>query len=196
MRAVNLLPADAYAPKQRLPYARVVLAGTAPVLACALVYLGYSIEHSTVTDRQIALGAIQSQIAAAGPSPELVKQTGMVASERSSREAALVDALGKQIPWDVLFDQVSRVLPANAWLTTFNVQSPTPAASPATAAPGPVSIQGETYSLADVAQVLARLALVPSLSDVSLVSTATVPRAEGKETVQFDISAAVRGSGS
>src|SRR5262249_24540214 len=80
MRAVNLLPANASAPKQRLPHAPVVLAATVPVLAGALVYLGYSLEHSQVVDRQTSLGVVQSQIAELGPSPELVAKSSSVQS--------------------------------------------------------------------------------------------------------------------
>lgn len=199
MRAVNLLPLDAYAPKERLPYARLVLAGTAPVLAGALVYLGYSVEHSKVADRQIVLSAAQSQIASAGPSPELALQAGVVSGERSAREAELADALSKEIQWDVIFGQISRVIPANVWLTSLNAQSPTPASSiVAVSGAGPVTIQGETESLADVATVLTRLALIPSLTNVALTSAGTAPAtaAGSKSLVQFGITASVRGAGS
>jgi Tfp pilus assembly protein PilN len=213
MRPVNLLPADAYAPRQRLPYAPIVLAATAPVFAAALVYLGYSVEHSKVTDRQLSLAVFTSQIAALGPSPQLAIQSGQVASERSLRTTALDDALAKQLPLDVTFDQISRVLPANAWLTTLTAAAPTaPAPAPTTttttssstttttpAAPapaavsgGPVTIQGYTYSTDDVAHVLARLALVPSLSGVTLNSAATTQLGK-KNVVQFTIAATISG---
>jgi Tfp pilus assembly protein PilN len=194
MRAVNLLPADAYVAKPKLPYAKVVLAGTVPVLAGALVYLGYSLEHSKVTDRQIALGVIDSQVAALSPSQALISQANHVANERALRETELSDALGKQIPWDIALHQIARVLPANVWLSTLQAASPTPAAS----AGGPsamttFSIQGFTYTSADVAHTLARLQLLPSLSNVALSSTAQ--QLVGQKTVvQFTITANVTGA--
>jgi Tfp pilus assembly protein PilN len=185
MRAVNLLPADAYAPKQRLPYAPVVLAATAPVLAGALVYLGYSVEHSKVSDRRIALNVVQSQVAALSPSQAYLAQVNRVASERAQRLTELSDALGKQVSWDVAFDQISRVLPANAWVTALNVQSPTTIAGSASTTT--FTLQGYTYKQRDVAKVLARLALVPALSNVSLGSSTATVLGTNKKVVQFSI---------
>jgi Tfp pilus assembly protein PilN len=196
MRAVNLLPFDAYAPKQRLPHAPIVLAAAMPVLASAVVYLGYSIEHTKVVDHQTSLGVVQSQIAALGPSPQLVSESARVASERQARTAALNDVLSKQVPWDVVLDHLSRVLPAGSWLSTLNAQSPTPSGtvSTSTASPTGVTITGYSYSQAGVAQVLARLALVPGLDNVALVST-TTSSVGSKTVVQFNLSASI-GAGS
>ncbi|HEY5294062.1 MAG TPA: PilN domain-containing protein [Gaiellaceae bacterium] len=197
MQAVNLLPHDAYAPKQRLPYAPIVLAATVPLLAVALVYLGHSIEHSKVTDRQAALAVLQSQVEALKPSPVLASRSSLVAGERSDRESELDAALAKRIPWDVTFDQLARVLPANAWLTHLTALSPTPATSATTAVTSPtaLTLQGYTYTEDDVAAVLSRLALVPGLADVAL-SSAGLTQAGTKELVQFTVTAAVNGAGS
>lgn len=190
MRAVNLLPVDAYAAKPKLPHAPIVLAATAPVLAGALVYLGYSLEHPKVTDRRIALEIVQSQVDAMTPSQALAAQASQVAAQRVLRQRELSDALGKQQPWDVALDQIGRVLPANAWLTSLTAASPTPVASaaPTTAT---AAIQGYTYTMDDVATVLARLSLLPSLTNVQLTgaSSSTV----GTKTVtQFQITANVQ----
>jgi Tfp pilus assembly protein PilN len=191
MRPVNLLPPDAYAAKQRLPYAPVVLAATAPVLAGALVYLGYSIEHSKVVDKKTALSQIQSQIAELGPSPALVSQASQVASERASRLTEVSDALGKQQPWDIAFDQVARVLPTNAWVTTLQAASPTSVSggSPSTTT---FTLQGYTDTQADVANVLARLQLVPALSNVTLASS-SLSAAGNAKVVQFTINGTIVG---
>jgi len=188
MRAVNLLPADAYVAKPKLPHAPVVLAATVPVLAGALVYMTYSLEHSKVSDRKIALSVVQSQVASLSPSQVLLSAASQVASERQAREIELTDALGKQIPWDVAFDQIGRVLPANVWLTSLTADSPTPVtgAAPTTT----FTIQGYTYKLSDVSTVLARLSLVPSLTNVQL-TTAGVSALGKKNVVQFSITASI-----
>jgi Tfp pilus assembly protein PilN len=193
MRAVNLLPADAYAPKQRLPHAPIVLAATAPILASALVYMGYSLEHSKVTDGRIKLGIVQSQVRALSPSQALVAAAARVTNERAKRQAELTDALAKQMPWDIAFDQISRVLPANAWLTNVQLSSPTPIAGHPSSTP--FSIQGYTSTQADVAQVLERLALLPALSNVTL-SAATASQIGTKDVVQFSITASMNAVGS
>jgi Tfp pilus assembly protein PilN len=191
MRAVNLLPAGAYAPKQRLPYAPVVLAATAPVLAGALVYLGYSLEHSKVTDKKIALAAVESQVAALSPSAALVSEAGQVADQRAARQVELSNALAKEVTWDVALDEIARVLPTNSWITTLNAQSPSavaPGSSTTT-----FSLQGYTAKQADVAQVLARLQLVPALTNVTLASSSSTLLGT-KEVVQFNITGTITGS--
>ena len=190
MRAVNLLPADAYAPKQRLPHAPVVLAATAPILAGALVYLGYSLEHSKVSDRRIALDVVQSQVAALSPTQATLAQLSQISDERTKHQIELADALAKAEPWDVAFDQIGRVLPANAWLTSVNAQSPTPVSGAVTSTT-PCSIQGYTYSQADVARVLERLSLVPALTDVTLGASAATQIGK-RNVVQFTITAGLK----
>jgi Tfp pilus assembly protein PilN len=192
MRAVNLLPADAYAAKPKLPYAPIVLAATAPVLAGALVYLGYSLEHSKVTDRQIALDVVQSQVAALSPTQALASAASTVATERALRQTELSDVLGKQQAWDVALDQISRVMPKGTWLTTLTAQSPTPAAA-ASATTAVATMQGYAFTYRDVSQALARLALVPSLSDVQLTS-ASVTVLGTKNVVQFSFTATITGT--
>jgi Tfp pilus assembly protein PilN len=195
MRAINLLPADAYAPKQRLPYAPIVLAATVPVLACALVYLGYSILNSQVVDRQTSLGLVQSQITKLAPSPELAAEASSVSNQRVSREAALQDALAKQVPWDLTFDRLARLLPAGSWLTSLSTASPTPSGSASTAAtsnPTGFTAQGYAESNQTIALILSRLALVPGLTNVTLTSTTTTTIGR-KDVVQFNVTAQVTG---
>jgi Tfp pilus assembly protein PilN len=191
MRAVNLLPANAYAPKQRLPHAPVVLAATAPVLAGALVYLGYSLEHSKVSDHRIALDVVQSQVAALSPSQAQLAQVSQIADERTKHQGELADALAKEQPWDVAFDEIGRVLPKDAWLTAVTAQSPTPVAGNPSTAGTQCNIQGYTYSQAGVARVLERLSLVPALTSVTLGSSAASQIGK-RNVVQFTIIAGLR----
>jgi Tfp pilus assembly protein PilN len=192
MRAVNLLPANAYAAKQRVPHAPVVLSATVPLLAGALVYLGYAVEHSQVVNRQATLASVQSQIAELAPSQAVASESAQVASVRAGREAALADVLGKRVAWDAMFSQLSRVMPGGAWLTQLNASSPTPSASASTtsSAPTGVSIQGYAISQAVVAHVLQRLSLVPALSNVTVVSS-TAAQSTATTLVQFSFTASM-----
>jgi Tfp pilus assembly protein PilN len=110
-----------------------------------------------------------------------------VGQERTDRVAALAAALSSRVPMDRLFRQLAYVLPDDAWLTGLAATAPSDAspagAAPsgggatgsqqAAAAPG-VTIQGATYSHESVARVLARLAVLPTLDDVRLTSSARV----------------------
>jgi Tfp pilus assembly protein PilN len=189
MRAVNLLPADAYVAKPKLPHAPVVLAATVPVLAGALVYLGYSLEHPKVTDRKTTLSVMQSQVDALTPSQALVSQASQVATQRRQRQLELSDALAMEQPWDVALDQIGRVLPANTWLTSVTAASPTQLGGGGTGATW--SLQGYTMTLDDVATVITRLSLVPSLSDVQL-NGASASVIGNKNVTQFSITATAK----
>jgi Tfp pilus assembly protein PilN len=194
MRAVNLLPADTYAPKQRLPHAQVVLAAGLPVLACALVYLGYALEHSKAVNRQDALGAVQSQIAALRPSRALTNESTQVAAQNATREAALQSVLAMQMPWDVTLDQFARVLPEKTWLTTLSGLSPTPATmstSAAAVSPTSFTIEGYAPSHDAISNLMGRLALVPSFTNVALSST-QLNQINKTTVVQFTITASVQ----
>jgi len=195
MRAVNLLPPDSYAPKERLPYAHVVLGAALPVLAGALVYLGYSLEHSKVVDREDSLGVVQASIAALAPTSGLADESTQVAGERTTRLAALTSALGNRMPWDGLMGQIARVLPRGAWLTSLSAQTPTPSGSStgtsASASPTGLTIQGYAPTHKDVADLLERLALVPGLSNVALASTLS-SQVGAKTVIQFSLTAEVQ----
>ncbi|MBV8258618.1 MAG: PilN domain-containing protein [Actinobacteria bacterium] len=198
MRAVNLLPPDSYAPKQRLPHAPLILGAMLPVLAGALVFLGWSLEHSKVVERQNELAAVETSIAALRPTQALRDEATRIASERSKRALALTDALAKQMPWDVALAEVSRVLPSDVWLSMLTAASPTPAGAvaPASASTAPganptsFTIQGYTFSHDSVARLLERLALVPSLSDVALSSTSSTTLGS-KPVIQFNVQASL-----
>ena len=129
---------------------------------------------------------------------------------------ALQDALGRRVAWDRILDQIARVLPANVWLTQLNAMSPTPT----TAAPPPApttttssssssssttpvvpaapsalfTLTGYAYSHDDVAHLLARLALVPSLTNVTLGATSSATVGP-KAVIQFTVNATMQAAG-
>jgi hypothetical protein len=97
------------------------------------------------------------------------------------------------------------VLPENAWLTQLEASAPPIGAPGAAVPPGTegtsnVLIKGATFSHDTVATVLARLSVVPSLTNVRLTSTALVAPEEdesskakaAKPFITFDVSASVK----
>ncbi len=215
MRAVNLLPREPAGHRKRMPSGQVLLAGTAPLLAAAFVYLGFSYEHAKVSDVKATVDVASAELSGLGPAASVASAGQQLAVQRSTRLRALQDALSRRVAWDGTLGQVARVLPPNVWVTALTAQSPTPtnisstvgAASSSTttgsttttgttttAAPPPApaaaafSLSGFAFTNAEVAQVLARLALIPSLTDVALVSTASVTLTN-KSVVQFQINA-------
>jgi Tfp pilus assembly protein PilN len=217
MRAVNLLPSEPSRRRKKMPSGQVLLASTAPLVAGTLVYLGFSFEQAKVSSARADLGVAQTELAGLRPAAAAGAASTQLASQRAQRLLALQDALGRRVAWDRVLDQVSRVLPSNVWLTQLNAMSPTPttAAAPppapttttssssssssssstanvVSAAPSALfTLTGYAYSHDDVAHLLARLALVPSLTDVTLgaTSSATVG---AKAVIQFTVNAVMQ----
>ena|SRR5437868_5160067 len=202
MRAVNLLPRE-LAPerpsaKQALPF---VGAAAVPLVAGALVFIGYTSAHTNATDQLGQVSALRLEVARAKPvAATKIVDTSALVSSRSARRSALADAVGKEVAWDRTLGDVARVLPTTVWLTDMTVVSPTPADSLAPLAAAPVpstgpsagapgfTIDGFTYTMDDVALLLQRLQLLPTLGTVTLGSTSRSTIGE-KDVVQFSITA-------
>lgn len=203
MRAVNLLPRDIAAEgrslKDVLP---VVGAAAVPMIAASLVFIGYARAHADAAQQLGQVAALEQEIARATPATVTkTVDTSALVSSRAARRSALADALSKQIAWDRALGDVARVLPNRVWLNDMTVVSPTPAdkAAPTPApvpATGPSSgpsgfiIDGYTYTMEDVALLLQRLQLLPTLTNVTLTSTSGSTIGD-KPVVQFSISASI-----
>jgi Tfp pilus assembly protein PilN len=190
MEAVNLLPAYARpghpwaAVGKDLSARRVLKAGS--VAACLVAVglgAGYYLERTVVHNRQAQLADVQAQVAVvdAKAAPLRAAQTAAAA-----RMAAAGSTSEKRVAWEALMADVSRVLPKQVYLQSLSAQSPTPLAPGAVAAapttpPGttPATPTGSGFSATGVASshvkvavVLDRLASLPWLTNVTLVSSA------------------------
>jgi len=190
MEAVNLLPLHAR-PGRRWATAgeevnpRKVLKGGVAVACVAVVGLGlgYVHERSVINDQRSTLAAVQTEAAAADAkaAPLRAAQAGVAA-----RMPAANTITSSRIAWESLLADLSRVLPNRVRLQTLSMQSPSPlvvgASTPAPAAapssaPGPAvggapfTVTGIATSHVRVALVLDRLAALPWLSNVTLMSS-------------------------
>jgi Tfp pilus assembly protein PilN len=204
MRAVNLLPRDLVperAPaKEVLPF---LAAGSVPIIAAMLVFVGYVRAQTDASEQLGRVAALQLEVAHTKPlAVTKTVDTSALVNSRAARRNALADAIGKEVAWDRTLGDVARVLPPTVWLSDMTVVSPTPADSdiPTTPVPAPTTgpstgktgftIDGFTYSMDDVALLLQRLQLLPTLSDVTLGSTSTSTIGL-KKVVQFSITASM-----
>lgn len=196
MRPVNLLPKDGPRDRRTLPSPGLLAAGAAPVVAAVAVYAGWSTEHAKAHDRAAELDAAKAQVQALRPTAQGTA-AARLASLRVSRGAAVEDVLAKRVAWDGLLQAIARVLPGDVWLDQLVLQAPTPftgaPTSSTSTSPQGLQMGGFARSQAAVAHALARLAVVPGLSDVTLAST-TSSTVGKKPVVQFQISATVAGS--
>jgi len=192
MEAVNLLPLHAR-PGRRWATAgkdappRRVLTGGAAVACVIAVGLGlaYVHERSLLNDRRATLANVQTEAAAADAkaAPIRAAQAGIAA-----RMPVAETVTASRITWENLLADLSGVLPRRVRLRTLSMQSPAPLAAGATApavapttppssvpAPevggAPFTVSGVATSHVRVALVLDRLAALPWLSNVTLVSS-------------------------
>jgi Tfp pilus assembly protein PilN len=189
MEAVNLLPLHARPGRRwetvgKEAEPRKVLTGGAAVACVAVLGLGlaYVHERSVLNDKRATLSDVQTQVtvADAKAAPLRAAQAGVAA-----RMPAATTVTASRIAWESLLADLSRVLPRRVRLQTLSMQSPSPLAAgavpvtapgtPATPGPSvgaaPFNVSGIATSHVRVALVLDRLAALPWLSNVTLVSS-------------------------
>jgi Tfp pilus assembly protein PilN len=191
MRAVNLLPRDDR--RQKGPSQRenpVLIGGVAgAVLVTAIIAAWFLTASAGVADNQKRRDAAQAELAATPVPPPTQPGASALEQEKAARVTALSTALGGRLAWDRLLREFSLVLPDDVWLTQLSAQAPGGAATAG------FSISGKTYSHDGVARLLARLAIVPHLSAVTLQHSTTEQSETGRKVVEFQINASVKGAG-
>src|SRR5829696_1456186 len=205
MRAVNLLPADAYTGTHWWGIERggedatrriLFVLGTATA-AAALVLAGLYLDaRRVVSDRQETLAALQVRATATQARAARAQAAGAVTRAHLGAVAAVVS---QRMVWENVLDDLSH-LPGNVRLNSLSVQgaapaAPVPGAAPATAETT-FTVTGSTTSHRAVALVLDRLRSLPWLANVKLQSsTRGGSSTTGASGVQFAIQAAVQSTG-
>jgi Tfp pilus assembly protein PilN len=209
MRAVNLLPRDDSTQKGGLPAPPILAACVGAVLMSALLAVMFLSASGKVAQQQRALDDAQATYSALPvPAAPSAAETALP-QLRATRVTALASALGQRVAWDRLLREVSQVVPSDVWLLTLDAQAPSTAAA-ATTTPGTTTqtftVTGCTYSQDSVARFLARLEVVPDLSDMTLgkseagtetaggdgsAASSTCPR----RMITFGLQGSVRGGG-
>jgi Tfp pilus assembly protein PilN len=202
VRPVNLLPdarqdarARAVRKSQKTHVAAAVAVGS--VLVVILV-LGFELvgARNDISDKRTALAAAQQELAAAQAAAAM---PSAAEADLQARLTAFTSAASTRVQWDQLLADLAAVMPKGAWLTSLKGESPSVTAASGTAtetapgaAPSAFVIGGFARTQATVAQALDRLALIPTLTNVSLQQS---QRSEvvDQDAVQFSISASVRG---
>jgi Tfp pilus assembly protein PilN len=201
MRAVNLLPKDETRRTHRGPSLVVQLSAAGGLIVVGALAGGFFLSHGKVVDRRKSLDAVQTELAQT-PAPTLqgpASPTAALQATQSARLTVLSGALSGRMAWDRVLREIALILPDNVWLTALTGQAPVSAASGVpvaapTTTPSGFSLTGYTYSQQGVAQLLARLSLVPELSSVQLQGS-SMTKIAGQSVVQFTIVANVRGPG-
>jgi Tfp pilus assembly protein PilN len=189
MRAVNLLPKKVVR-ERRLPATPVLAAGAGTVLLTAFLTVSFLSAGANVAKQREALEAAQSQLSAAtvvdAPSPLVAA----LPQQKEARTTALTTALAERVAFDRILRDLSRLTPSDVWLESLNAKAPVGGEDNPNSAPTGLTVSGYTYSLPSVARFLARLQVVPELTDV-LLGKSSLADINGKSVVQFTISANV-----
>jgi Tfp pilus assembly protein PilN len=207
MRAVNLLPKDeTQRQRKQTSWPAVIgLAGAAVVIAA--LGAGLLQSRGAVSGRQDELQSVSAELAAMPAAAERpADRSAELAAERTKRAAALAAAFSYHVSWDRVLRRFALVLPDDVWLTSLTAAAPNipgltgltaPVATPGVAAPAPsgFTITGYTYSQEGVARLLARLSVLPDLTNVQL-QTSALTDIGGRPVIQFTILANVRAGGS
>ena len=208
LRSVNLLPPELRAAGRQKPKLINVVLPIAAIVPIAVVGMMFMNASADVNDRQGQLDTVQAEISAL-PEPTRPTIDPTLELAQQQRAAALASVLGGRIAFDSVLTDLSRALPANVWLKHLTAKAPqiaayapapaavapaSPGAPVATIAPSGVVIEGFTYSLTDVARLLAHLNTLPSLTNVVL-GTSTKTTIGKRSAVSFTINADIASAG-
>jgi Tfp pilus assembly protein PilN len=182
MEAVNLLPAYARPGhpwasigKDLAPRRVFTFAGAAACAVVLVLGLTYLYESSVVKHRRSTLAEVQAKVAAADAKARPMREAQNAVAGRIVTAATVSK---NRIVWERLLSDISRVLPSQVYLQSLGLQSPTPfsvatavATSSTPTGAGGFTATGLASSHVRVADVLDRLAGLPWLSNVTLVSS-------------------------
>lgn len=203
MRAVNLLPKDDGRHGGDGAPVAVLVGVSGVVFVASVLAAGFLLESGKVKKAQGDLRAVQAQLAALpAPPPPRSASEEQLAGQQDQRLTALSTALSRRVAWDRILREISLLLPEDVFLQSIKAKSPAagsnldppPTPTPAATAQG-IVIQGTTYSLDSVARLLARLELIPDLTNVQLVDSSQASSG-GSRVANFVINADVRMPGS
>jgi Tfp pilus assembly protein PilN len=151
------------------------------VVVVAAVGGGFALAHSHAASERQKLATAKSELVQlqkeqtqSGSVATPIIPTPAVTGQAPTWQAALASALAGRIAWDSVLSQLGRVTPANVTFT--NVALGATAAASATASPGTLTLSGTAFTQDAVAQLLARLQLVPNLTNVTLTSSTADPK--------------------
>lgn len=133
---VNLLP-PAIAAEARVRRAKLVLVGGAAI-AAALIGGMYVMAQNDVASAQDSLDTAQVQATKLQAEVTTYAEVPRVYAQVSAAQAQLVTAMGGEVRWSYLLNDIALTIPKNVSLVTYNGQLTPPAAAPV-AAPAPAA---------------------------------------------------------
>lgn len=207
MKAVNLIPADQRRGAGGLAgrSGGIVYVITAGLLAVVGLGIVYAFAVHSVSNRKTELADVTQQVAVVQAETQALAPYVAVASLRQERVAAVVSLAKSRFNWPTAMQQLALALPSNVTLTAFSATVDTTSSSSTAVAPSTTTIgtgpgfnlTGCADSQGQMAAILTRLAQVPGVDGVQLISASksadTVPNSRSKQaTLQSNASSGSR----
>lgn len=136
---------------------------------------GYFLLNNDLTAKKQELAGLEQQVSLVESQIAALRQYEVIKTQKDQVEALVEGIYAARTVMSDVLDDISLVIPESTWFQKLSLTAADPVPSTRTAArpstqPTRVGIEGTTYSFEDVAQLLVRLQLVPSLKEVELVS--------------------------
>lgn len=198
VRRMTLLPGEAVAVRERRRQTSLVGAALAVLAALLmLLWLARGSEVNRQRDRadraETQVRQLQTQAAQLTPVVDLENQV-------QQRRRLVTAALGDDIAWTRLLQEIATVLPSDVWLTSFKGDKGTASGAPAPAgrgAVGNISVAGMGFDHSSSARWLLRVGDLPSLTGLFLPNSTkqgTGPTALVQFTSTANLTARARGN--
>jgi Tfp pilus assembly protein PilN len=206
MKRINLLPQEERVKASRergLIWAILIL--VALVVVLGLVYVKY---HSDVNSKQDELAAIQAETATVQAKIAELSPYAALQTRRTTMTEAAKGIYESSVPFSILLQELSLVIPENVRLQTLTATVPAsmlpgaavPEGGVPAGATADVTFAGQTEDHRDVAEFMTRLGLMPQLMGITLTSstdtTSGTASADGSATTtsykQFTVTAQLR----
>ncbi len=206
MKRINLLPQEERVKASRergLIWAILIL--VAVVVVLGLVYVKY---NSDVNAKQDELAGIQAETAVVEAQIAELSPYAALQTQRTSMTETAKGIYESSVPFSILLQELSLVIPENVRLQTLTATVPptmlpgSPVAGVAGApASTDVTFTGQTEKHRDVAEFMTRLGLIPQLMGITLTtstgtstttSTTTATSAPTVAYIQFTVTAQLR----
>jgi Tfp pilus assembly protein PilN len=177
MRAVNLMPRDGHGRPGSSPFhsgsaVYALLAGLVALVALAAVW---ATANKQIGDRETKLQRVSAEVSAAEQRAGDAAPYVAFAKLANDRVRTVSTLSATRFDWAHAMREVSRVLPADVWLTAMSgasgasAETPTPTTS---AAPSPtITLNGCTRSQGKVASLMARLRTIDGVRKIALKSS-------------------------
>jgi Tfp pilus assembly protein PilN len=152
----------------------------------------WAMAGSTIAGDRAELDRLQAEAASAQTQSETLASVQTIRGERDARVQVVKTLAAARIDWAESLDAIARTIPSDVWLSSLSA-SAAPGAGPAGGAgnagaiassgTGPsISLSGCAPSQARVARLMPALRAIPSVLDVSLVSSAATEEGLGTGT--------------